>query len=57
MYTQIWSLLEGKIDENHISRDADGATIPFDEDNRDYQDYLAWLAEGNIPALPPGMPD
>ena len=21
--------------------------IPFDPDNRDYQDYLAWVAEGN----------
>jgi len=24
-------------------------SIPFDESNADYQDYLAWLAEGNIP--------
>jgi hypothetical protein len=23
--------------------------IPFDPDNRDYQEYLAWLAEGNEP--------
>ena len=22
-------------------------TIPFDEGNTDYQDYLAWVAEGN----------
>ena len=21
--------------------------IPFDPDNTDYQDYLAWVAEGN----------
>ena len=21
--------------------------IPFDESNTDYQDYLAWVAEGN----------
>ena len=21
--------------------------IPFDSDNKDYQDYLAWVAEGN----------
>ena len=24
-------------------------TIPFDPDNTDYQEYLAWLAEGNEP--------
>ena len=23
--------------------------IPFDPDNTDYQEYLAWLAEGNEP--------
>jgi len=24
-------------------------SIPLDEDNTDYQEYLAWLAEGNEP--------
>jgi len=23
--------------------------IPIDNDNRDYQDYLAWVADGNTP--------
>lgn len=27
----------------------DGAFIPFDERNGRYQQYLAWLAEGNEP--------
>ena len=35
---------------NTIVRDEDGAIfIPTDPDNVDYQDYLAWLDEGNEP--------
>lgn len=36
-------------EENYLIRASDNAHIPFDERNKDYQDYLAWLAEGNIP--------
>jgi hypothetical protein len=32
-----------------IKRLADNAFIPMDEQNVDYQAYLAWLAEGNVP--------
>ena len=34
---------------NIIYRVADNAFIPFDPDNIDYQEYLAWIAEGNTP--------
>ena len=45
-----------KLTENSITRLLDNASIPIAEGNRDYQEYLAWVAEGNTPTpadIPP----
>ena len=40
--------------QTFIVRVTDGASIPKDEANTDYQRYLAWLADGNEPELVEG---
>ena len=39
--------MEGVDSTTTILRKEDNAFIPFDEANTDYQEYLAWVAEGN----------
>lgn len=47
MYKQ-YKLPNGELAKG-IIRISDGAYIPFDPENIDYQAYLKWLEEGNTP--------
>ena len=47
MYKLIRNKPNNQIDT--VFRLSDNAFIPFSESNRDYQEYLKWLEEGNTP--------
>jgi len=42
-------LIFNQTEPSSVIRTTDGASIPFDPANTDYQAYLKWVAEGNTP--------
>tara|TARA_R100000773_G_C4211714_1_gene111129 strand:+ start:1306 stop:1464 length:159 start_codon:yes stop_codon:yes gene_type:complete len=42
-----YKLLENSTGIWGVKDTEDGGLIPFDEDNRHYQEYLLWVADGN----------
>jgi hypothetical protein len=45
----MYKLINTPIGTQVVQRTTDGASIPADPANTDYQAYLKWLAEGNTP--------
>lgn len=48
MYKKLNDLITNQ-EADVILRLSDNACIPKDPDNKDYQEYLEWLKEGNTP--------
>jgi hypothetical protein len=52
MYTLIYDPTTDSMHPNIIIRDEDGAHIPDDPTNRDWQEFQEWIAKGNHPNMP-----
>ena len=46
MYKKSIDALTGQESENIIKRKSDNASIPKNPENKDYQEYLKWVAAG-----------
>ncbi len=56
-YTRVRRLPSGEIRDDMIRRDSDGAHIPADPLNHDWQAYQSWLKAGSEPsAADPAVP-
>ena len=49
MYKKLIDPITKQDSTEQIKRLADGAVIPFDNANTDYQEYLQFLADGGVP--------
>jgi hypothetical protein len=43
------TLFDGSVIDSNVVIRQDGACIPFDLANTDYQEYLKWIEQGNTP--------
>jgi len=53
-YQYLFDTVTGAISTEVIKRLPDGANIPNDPSNTDWQAYQVWLSEGNQPLPPAG---
>jgi len=47
IYKLLKNPMTGTVDAVKTQRDIHSTVIPFDEDNRDYVEYLEWKEKGN----------
>jgi hypothetical protein len=46
----MYKLYKNSVGQEMVQRLSDSSCIPFDQANTDYQEYLKWVAEGNLPS-------